>query len=173
VSLSAAVPLKDPLFAGYRVTREVKALQQAVAGKWTRGDVIKVRITVEANAERNWVVVSDPVPPGATILGDLGGQSQILASQAQAGNGGRFGYTDGDGKDWTVQYGVTPAYVERGRDAWRGYFDWVPRGKFVTEYAVRLNGSGRFSLPPTRVEAMYSPDIRGQLPNAQMVVEAK
>ena len=173
VSLSAAVPLKDPLFAGYRVTRDVKALQQAVAGKWTRGDVIKVRITVEANAERNWVVVSDPVPPGATILGDLGGQSQILAGQAQAGNGGRFGYTDGDGKDWTVQYGVTPAYVERGRDAWRGYFDWVPRGKFVTEYAVRLNGSGRFSMPPTRVEAMYSPDIRGQLPNAQMVVEAK
>ena len=41
---------------------------------------------------------------------------------------------------------------------------------FVTEYALRLNGSGRFSLPPTRVEAMYSPDIRGSLPNAPVVV---
>ncbi len=140
------------VFAGYRVSKTVSIVSQKNKGRFTRGDVIKVRITVDANAERNWVVVSDPVPPGATIIGNLGGQSGILGAAASGGEG------------------VSPSYVERGNDAWRGYFEWVPRGQFVTEYALRLNGSGRFTLPPTRVEAMYSPDIRGSLPNAPVVV---
>ena len=151
VSVSAAVPLRAPLFAGYKLTRSVAPVSQKNKGWLTRGDVIKVTITVEASAERNWVVVSDPVPPGATIIGDLGGQSRIL---------GALGGGDG----------VTPSYVERGRDAWRGYFDWVPAGKFTVSYAVRLNGTGRFNLPPTRVEAMYSPDIRAQVPNGGIEV---
>lgn len=152
VSVSAAVPLRQPLFAGYRMTREVTPVSQRVKGKWTRGDVAKVRITVDATAERNWVVVSDPVPPGATIVGDLGGQSGMFAGAASGGEG------------------VQPSYVERGRDAWRGYFAWVPGGRFTVEYAVRLNNPGRFSLPPSRVEAMYSPEIRAQVPNAPVTV---
>jgi len=151
VSVSAAVPLRAPLFAGYRMTRETSIVAQKNKGWLTRGDVIRVTISVEASAARNWVVVSDPVPPGATILGDLGGQSTIL------GQGG-------------ASEGVQPAYVERGRDAWRGYFDWVPEGRFTVSYAVRLNGTGRFNLPPTRVEAMYSPDTRAQLPNRGLEV---
>jgi uncharacterized protein YfaS (alpha-2-macroglobulin family) len=113
--------------------------------------VLRVTITVDATAERNWVVVNDPIPAGATIIGDLANQSQML---------GEGGATDG----------VQPSYVERRNDGWRGYFAWVPRGRFTVSYAVRLNGAGRFSLPPTRVEAMYSPSIRAQVPNAPVVV---
>jgi len=155
VSLRAAVPLTRPLFAGYRIARTVSVLQQRVKGRLTRGDVLKVSITVDASAERNWVVVSDPVPAGATIVGGLGGQSQQLGAQAAGGEG------------------VQPSYVERGQDAWRAYFAWVPRGRFTVEYAVRLNGTGRLQLPPTRVEALYSPDIRGEVPNAPVNVALK
>jgi uncharacterized protein YfaS (alpha-2-macroglobulin family) len=151
VSVSAAVPLTRPLAAGYRMTRQVSVVQARTPGRLTRGDVLKVTIAVEASAERNWVVVNDPIPAGATIIGDLGGQSSML----QAGTGGE---------------GVQPAYVERGRDAWRGYFAWVPRGRFTVSYTLRLNGAGRFSLPPSRVEAMYSPAIRAAVPNAPVVV---
>jgi uncharacterized protein YfaS (alpha-2-macroglobulin family) len=35
---------------------------------------------------------------------------------------------------------------------------------------LRLNGAGRFNLPPSRVEAMYSPAIRAQLPIDTMTV---
>ena len=100
------------------------------------------------------MVVADPIPAGATVLGGLGGQSQLL----QAGGGDE---------------GVSPAYVERGRDAWRAYFAWVPRGRFVASYVVRLNGAGRFQLPPSRVEAMYSPSIRAAVPNAPVTVAAR
>ncbi len=148
VSVKAAVPLLQPLFNGYKMEKSVSIVSQKIKGWLTRGDVIKVRITVDASAERNWIVVNDPVPPGATIIGTLGGQSTILAA-ATAGGG----------------EGVQPDYVERGRDGWRGYFQWVPAGRFVVEYAMRLNGTGRFTLPPTRVEALYSPEIRAQVPN--------
>jgi alpha-2-macroglobulin len=152
ISLAAAVPLKEALFAGYKIEKTVTAKSQAKSGQWTRGDVIKVRITVIATAGRNWVVVNDPVPPGATILGGLGGQSALLAEKANTGEG------------------VGPSYIERGNDSWRGYFEWVPEGRFVVEYAMRLNGVGQFKLPATRVEAMYSPDIRGLVPNAPVTV---
>ena len=170
VTVSAAVPLRQPLFAGYRLTRKVDVVQARVPGRLSRGDVLRVSITVDANAERNWVVVSDPVPAGATIVGDLGGQSQMLASQEQAGDGQEFTARDADGKLWDVQIGVQPAYIERGNDAWRGYFSWVPKGRFRIVYLLRLNGAGRLNLPPTTVEAMYTPAIRAALPNAPVVV---
>ena len=38
------------------------------------------------------------------------------------------------------------------------------------EYTVRLNNPGNFALPPSRVEAMYAPEMFGESPNARMVV---
>jgi len=151
VSVKAPVPLKEVLNAGYRIKRSVSIVKAADPNRLVRGDVIKVRIEVIAAAGRTWVVVNDPIPPGATIVGNLGGQSQMLAAQA----GGE---------------GVWPSYVERGKDSWRGYFGWMPAGTHAVEYVVRLNGSGRFNMPQTRVEAMYSPAIRGQWPNAPVTV---
>ena len=42
----------------------------------------------------------------------------------------------------------------------------MPKGRFSTEYTVRLNNPGTFQLPPTRVEAMYAPEMFGERPNA-------
>jgi alpha-2-macroglobulin len=152
VRIKAAVPLTQPLMAGYKMTKKVEPVKQAVPGSWSRGDVVKVTISVEASAERNWVVVADPVPAGATIVGNLGGQSEMLASQ-----GG-------------TSEGVSPNYIERGRDSWRAFYGWVPRGSFTVSYVMRLDAAGAFNLPATRVEAMYAPEIRAQLPNAVMKV---
>ena len=152
VSVRAAVPLTQAMAAGYRMTKKVESVQAKTKDQYTRGDVLRVTITVEASAERNWVVINDPVPAGATVIGGMANQSTLLADQA------------GDGA------GVQPSYVERGRDAWRAYFAWVPKGSFTVSYVMRLNGAGRLQLPPSRVEAMYSPAIRAAVPNATMVV---
>jgi uncharacterized protein YfaS (alpha-2-macroglobulin family) len=173
VSVSAAVPLLKPLNAGYVMTRKVDVVQARTKGVLTRGDVIKVTITVQASADRNWVVINDPIPAGSTIVGDLGGQSKMLGDQGNLGDGSSTLATDGDGKLWNIISGAQPAYVERRNDSWRAYFDWVPRGTFSVSYVLRLNTPGRFNLPPTRVEAMYSPAIRAQWPNAQVVVAAR
>ena len=38
---------------------------------------------------------------------------------------------------------------------------------------MRLNNPGTFALPPTRVEAMYAPEMFGEIPNVRMVVNAR
>ena len=149
----AATPLKAPLRAGYGVTRTAIAVEQKDKGKWSRGDVVKVRLEIDAQSDMTWVVVSDPVPGGATILGSgLGRDSQIATRGEKR-----------DGYGW-------PAFEERSFEAFRSYFEYLPRGRHVVEYTVRLNNPGSFSLPPTRVEAMYSPESFGETPNAGVEV---
>jgi hypothetical protein len=173
VRVKAAVPLTQPAFAGYRVSKKVEVIQARKPGSFTRGDVVKVSITVEATAERNWVVVDDPIPAGAAIVGDLANQSQLLAAEGNNGGGVSVLATDGDGKLWEIDAGAQLAYAERRNDSWRGFFSWVPRGKFTVSYVMRLNGAGRFGLPPTRVEAMYSPEINAMIPNAPVTIATK
>jgi alpha-2-macroglobulin len=149
----AAIPLAAPLAAGYSVTRSVSAVEQKDKSGWSRGDVLKVHLEIEALSDMTWVVVSDPVPGGATILGSgLGRDSQIATRTEKQGS-----------RAW-------PAYEERGFEAFRSYFDYLPRGRHVVEYTIRLNNPGRFALPPTRVEAMYAPENFGEAPNASIEV---
>jgi uncharacterized protein YfaS (alpha-2-macroglobulin family) len=152
VSVRAAVPLTTPAFAGYRLTREVSFVERKQADRLSGGDVLKIKISVDAPVDRTWVVIEDPIPAGASIVSGGGGQSSLLANRAGYGEGG-----------W-------PSYVERGLDSWRAYFGWLPKGRTSVEYVVRVNGTGRFQLPPTRVEAMYSPEIHAALPNRPLVV---
>ena len=63
------------------------------------------------------------------------------------------------------------AFEERSFDGYRAFYEFVPKGKWSVEYTVRLNNPGQFNLPPTRVEALYSPEMFGAAPNAQVVVK--
>jgi uncharacterized protein YfaS (alpha-2-macroglobulin family) len=149
----AAIPLKEPFSSGYRITRTVTAIEQKKAGAWSRGDVARVRLELEAQSDMTWVVVNDPIPAGASILGTgLGKDSQILTGGEQ-----RQGY-------------VWPAFEERTFDAFHAYYDYVPKGRWVVEYTLRLNNPGTFELPETRVEAMYAPEMFGESPNATVTV---
>jgi uncharacterized protein YfaS (alpha-2-macroglobulin family) len=148
----AAIPLKEPIRAGYSLARTVTAVEQKDKSKWSRGDVLRVRVEVDAQSDMTWVVVSDPVPGGATLLGSGLGRDSAIATQGEKRNG-----------SW-------PVFEERSFEAFRSYYDYLPRGKHVIEYTVRLNNPGRFALPPTRVEAMYAPESFGELPNAAIEV---
>ena len=65
---------------------------------------------------------------------------------------------------------VWPAFEERKFDSFRAYYAFVPKGRWTVEYSVRLNNPGEFLLPPTRVEALYAPEMFGELPNAKVAV---
>lgn len=147
VQALAAVPLRAPLSAGYTIKRSIVPVSQKAAPAWTRGDVMRVRLEVEAAADMSWVVVSDPLPTGAAVVTDT------LESDGERA----------EGDAW-------PSYIERSFSAWRGYFQYLPQGRHVFEYTVRLNNAGRFQMPSTRVEAMYAPDRFGETPNATMEV---
>jgi len=100
------------------------------------------------------VVIDDPIPAGATILGGLGGQSALLQRDDRE-----------SGWAWL-------AFEERRFESYRAYYRFVPKGHWSVEYTMRLNNPGTFQLPATRVEAMYAPEMLGELPNAPITVHA-
>ena len=151
---TAALPLKEALSTGFKIERSVVAVEQAQPGRWTRGDVVRVHLDIDAQSDMTWVVVDDPIPAGASVLGGgLGGQSKTLTRDEQ-------------NKGWAWL-----AFEQRAFDAFRAYYRFVPKGRFSNEYTIRLNNPGTFQLPPTRVEAMYAPEMLGELPNAPVTVE--
>ena len=130
------------------------AVEQRDTAGYTRGDVYRVTLDIDAQTDMTWVVIDDPIPAGAAILGSgLGRDSGLLASGEKSA-----------GWAW-------PAFIERTQHAYRAYYEFVPKGSFKVEYTVRLNNPGKFDLPATRVEAMYSPELFGEVPNAMVEVK--
>ena len=108
----AAIPLKKDLSSGYRIKRTVLPVERKDSKTWTSGDILRVRLELEAQTDQTWVVVSDPVPPGAAILGKgLARDSQILTRDEKR-------------KGW-----VWPAFEERSFEAFRAYYEYVSQGK--------------------------------------------
>ncbi|RSZ57281.1 alpha-2-macroglobulin [Massilia atriviolacea] len=149
----AAVELKAPLANGYTIAKTITPLEQKVKGAWSRGDTYRVRLDLEALADMTWVALDDPIPASATLLGNGLARDAIALPGAESDAAG-----------------VRPVFEERTFDAFRAYYDFVPKGRWRIEYTVRLNNQGRFTLPPTRVEALYSPEVAGELPNAAIEV---
>ncbi len=155
----AAVPLSQAFFAGYQIKKTITPIEQAnknlPAGSYTRGDVLRITLEVNASTDMSWVVITDPVPAGASILGSGLGRDSDIATQGEKKSGGA----------WT-------AFEERSFEAFRSYYEFLPKGPVTMQYTLRLNNVGEFSLPPSRVEALYAPELFGETPNIRVKVEA-
>lgn len=150
----AAIPAGAPRNFGYHVARSVTPIEEKEKGKVSRGDLWRVRLDVEAEQDMTWVVIDDPIPAGARILGEGDGRDSRIATLDEDRRARRL---------W-------PSFVERTASDFRAYYEVAPRGRFSIEYTLRLNNAGEFALPPTRVEAMYAPDVFGETPNAPLTV---
>lgn len=146
VRAQARVPAAQAQGTAYRIARKVVPVQQHAQGRWSRGDVYRVELELEARDASNWVVLDDPVPAGAVILGSGLGR-------------------DAANYQMDAEDDYPPAFVERGASAYRAYFDYLPKGRITVSYTVRLNAVGQFMLPPTRLEALYQPDLQASFPN--------
>jgi uncharacterized protein YfaS (alpha-2-macroglobulin family) len=146
VQSKAAVPIKESIRNGYSIEKEVISIQSKNSSSYSRGDILRIKLKIKADADMTWVVINDPIPSGATILSGGLKASSATASEKQTG-------------------GVSPTFEERAFDAYRVYYEYAPNGEWTIEYTVRLNQDGKFQLPQTRIEAMYSPDMYGETPN--------
>lgn len=155
----AAVPLKEAFSSGYRITKTIVPVEQKQAGTYSRGDVLRVTLDIDAQTDMTWVVLSDPIPGGASLLGSgLARDSAITRSGEEEGRS--------RSNAWL-------AYEERSFEAYRAYYERLPKGRSSISYTVRFNNAGQFSLPPTRVEAMYAPEMFGEMPNARIQIKAQ
>jgi uncharacterized protein YfaS (alpha-2-macroglobulin family) len=143
----AAVPLRKPFSSGYRIKKTVTPVEKKVKNLLSRGDVLRVTLEIEAQSDMTWVVLNDPIPAGSAIL-------TVGLEPGADKNAGR----------------VKEAYTERAFEACRFYYSYVPKGTWKTGYTLRLNNEGTFQMPPTRAEALYAPEMFGEIPNQTIAV---
>ena len=152
VQVMAAVDTPQAVSHGLSVKKIIEPLEQKVKGRWSVGDILRVKLVMQSDAKLSWLAVRDPIPSGATIQGKgLKGETEV-------------GHPNG----WLWWW--RPSSTELGNESYRGYYQFVWSGTWESDYVLRLNNAGTFTLPPTRIEAMYAPEIFGEAPNATMEV---
>lgn len=154
VHTKAALPLKEKLESGMRIEKEILDESGGRKSSFKEGDLVRVRLKIHTEATLSWVALKDPIPAGANILGGgLGNDSRSGAELAK------------DDNWWS-----SPTFVERKWEGYTAYFEYLPGGSVTLEYVYRINHTGTFVLPPTRIEAMYLPDQFAELPNPDQTV---
>lgn len=154
VKTRSAIPLKKPIHSGLRIEKEILDAEGKPKTKFKEGDVVRVRLKIKSEFSISWLAIKDPIPGGASILGSGLGRDSSLLSQTASNN-----------------YWDQPSFVERKFEGITAYYEYFFPGESTYEYAYRINSPGIFQLPPTRVEAMYQPEVFSVIPNQIQTVD--
>lgn len=122
------------------------------------GETYLVTLTVVTPRDRRFVVVNDPIPAGCEVV-----QTQFETESAEltrilSASQSKLGDT-------------TFLHFERYGDRVALFADGLQAGEHTFQYLIRANQPGKFSLPPTKAEEIYHPEVFGT--TAGRVIEIK
>lgn len=125
----------------------------------TRGETVRIELTMTTPSDRSFIVVDDPVPGGLEPLNpDLATSSGLDAEDASP---------PGSGDPY-------PFYHRELRfEAARWFADHVEAGSYTLYWIGQAVSTGTFAVTAPHAEAMYDPDVFGNdVPARLVVVEA-
>jgi uncharacterized protein YfaS (alpha-2-macroglobulin family) len=134
------------------------------AGSLVVGDLVVV-----TPSPRDYVVIDDPLPAGLEAV-----DAQLRTTAAWANVSGSASDDEPMSYDDAAsgQGYVSSDYRRELRDDRVLYFaDHLPAGVYHYRYLARATTFGRFVVPPTRAEEMYTPEVFGR--TASSVVEVR
>jgi uncharacterized protein YfaS (alpha-2-macroglobulin family) len=142
--------------AGFTITREYLDDQGKALSSVKAGQVVTVRLTLEAAATREWIALVDPLPAGLEALNPnlVTGDKQ----QTTSSHGSRY---------WQPPVW---AHTEVRDDRVLWFADRMYDGTYVMSYKARATIDGTFAVPPASVEAMYEPDVRARTASTSFTV---
>jgi uncharacterized protein YfaS (alpha-2-macroglobulin family) len=153
----SAIPLKAPLDLGYIITKKIIPVEVKKEGSYSVGDVLNIEVFIKAKSDQSWVAITDPIPSGASHLGNgLDGNSAMLDRSLKPTASGNADFPED--------------FSEKKATKFVSYAGYLPKGDYKIDYRIRLNSSGKFKLPNTRVEAMYAEEAFGEIPNNDIEV---
>jgi len=177
VTTTIAKPILQPQNAGIEVSKKITKLEGATDGSHV-GDLLKVEITFKPKSDTNWLVVDDPIPSGATILDTRLKRQRVIVKEKPAPHENAGGDEEGVGdisnqgaEDYGSYYNNEPVYVENTFSAFRAYYASTSNSEIKVSYLMRLNNTGTFRMPQTRVQVMYRPEYFGEVPNSTLEVK--
>ena len=140
--------LMEPMSAGAGDAERVPA-----------GEVVKVTLTVIVPQDRHYVVVDDPLPAGMEAVNatfaTTSAATAMLGADEEMQNPWWYGFTHEEKRDDRVLL----------------FSDWLPAGVHTYSYLMRATTPGSFTLPPTRAEEMYKPEVYGRTTGGKIRVE--
>lgn len=134
---------------GFAVSKKIEPVKDNVRG-YVRGELYKVTLKVNTQADRLYVVVDDPLPAGFEIVNTAFKTNEGLTD----GTGG--------GYSWFGGFNHTEKYFDR----MLLFSDYLSKGEHEYSYIVRATYAGRFNMPATKAEEMYTPEVYGNTPSA-------
>ncbi|MFO1463331.1 MAG: MG2 domain-containing protein [bacterium] len=146
-----------PVAEGIRVKREYVVLSDQGAddsgarlfkasplkGKLKKGEIIGVRLTVESDQNLSYLILEDPFPSGFETV-----------------DGVRFDpnaayYADSERRDEKIAF----------------FINYLEKGSYIFNYALRPELAGTFGAMPSQAYEMYRPEVRGSGASAVLEVE--
>ena len=135
----------------------------AVAERVPAGSLLKVTLTVVVPQERNFIVVDDPLPAGFEPV-NLSFQTESSELRHRLSSPNPW---EEEGAYWWGGFN----HVEQRDDRILLFADALFAGVYTYSYLVRASTYGAFSMPPTRVEQMYAPDVFGRTSEGKVIVQ--
>ncbi|MGH7717896.1 MAG: hypothetical protein ACREON_03505, partial [Gemmatimonadaceae bacterium] len=131
------------------------------------GELVRVRLRITVPADRQFVVLDDPLPAGleavdlslrtAAQLPGPGTAVRDADERAEQGSGERWDYGSWDSGWWS------PFDHKEIRDDRVVYFATVLwKGTYGAMYVARATTPGVFVRPPAHAEEMYNPGVHGE-----------
>lgn len=180
----------------YAPTRELKPRDEGIAvfkviepliegstgSELTAGAIYKVTLSVITPQERNFVVVDDPLPAGLEVINTSFDteSKQVLTMMT----GETQGYSDYDDYYYEDEYYDDYYYDDYYYYSWGTFDHWeiyddkvllfadaLYAGEHTFSYLVRAMTYGIFTMPPTKAEEMYTPEVFGY--NRQRTMKVK
>jgi len=125
------------------------------------GDLIGVRLTVEAPEEMWYVAVEDPLPAGVEVVeGGL---------EAESSPGPALSPVEGPALSKAEG---SPIHFERGEEKAALFIQRVEAGEHAYHYLLRAMVPGRFQSMPALVYPVYEPDLWGRSASGLLQVES-
>ncbi len=111
----------------------------------TSGDLVEVELIVESKNDYEYIMIEDMKAAGFELVEINSGY-----------NGNALG-----------------AYVEYRDEKVCFFTRWLSRGKHSVSYRLRAEVPGKFSALPTKIEAMYAPELRGNSDEMKLKIKDK
>jgi hypothetical protein len=148
---------------GLAVLKTVSVVDTTLArsGSYPFGCVLKVDLTIVTNNTRTFVTVDDPLPAGFEAIND---KFKTTASWEHT-----IDNDESEIQRWWRQYPFN--YVELRDDRVVLFADDLPVGSHTFTYFVRAASRGTFSMPSTRAEGMYEPEVFGRTSSKPITIQ--
>lgn len=181
ISYASKAKLDNKVNSGIAIAREYYIKRNGVFEPLSnhahikQGDVIKVELYIDADAEKNYVVVEDPVAGGLEPINlALATSSAVDAADSKTNRAQDSWYWRY--KDNLIGYGEYYGgfyHKELRHDSARFYADYLSPGHYYLSYTLQAIASGEFQVMPVVAQEMYDEDVYGRSEAASFTIDAQ